>query len=169
MWQLSHHFVLLPQILKLNFKLCYANFFFFFFYISAHGAIELAASRAFFLNCFIRRTIEKLLFCALTEPNPSQNALCCYLSNWTLFNSCNDTFSKSLVLGDRMMRTSQPLHPDRERSGKSTPEHTLLITDGKVRVGTNWYGYFLSGYVTKRRCWVPDSNLNHLTVLSTKR
>lgn len=88
------------------------------------------------------------------------------LSNWTWFKSSNDTFPKSLALDDQMIWTGQPLHPDTVITAVKAHQNPLLITDGKVRVGTNGYGYFLSGYVTNWRWRVPGSQFKSLNCAS---
>lgn len=149
MWQLSNHFAYLPQILKWSFQFCYGNLFFIFFiffgflFFSHLSSCCKQSNWQLWERSSWTVSSEELFKGLYSVPsqnqNPSQYALRCYLSNWTWFKSSNDTFPKSLALDDQTIWTGQPLtaswHCD--NSGKSTPEHTLLITDGKVRVGTN--------------------------------
>lgn len=77
---------------------------------------------------------------------------------YTCCNSSHDTFPERPALGD--WGSGQATHcTNTLEAAEAAHQGSLLITDTKVTVGTDRYGYFLSGCLTHWRCWIPGPQL----------
>ena len=121
------------DMLKLNGNLCYVNFFLLQLMLPS---VKLAASSAFFLDCFIRRKIYRLLSTPLMEPKPSPRCSVLVLEQFDLIHQqyCHTSWEASLGWPDNTHLPTMP--PDTPRAAGKPHEGTGSLS--QMESGCQW-------------------------------